>query len=385
LFKNIVFEFLLRIIKMCDDADRQPPGQGVEPGPAPCRPRPDFVPPLWKGDGHGLIAAGVGHIVVLDICNNVAYGFGTNNYGQLGDPDERGRIIRRPVVIRRDVRQVTANMCSTSLVENEGRVVEFGRVTPPAWARENNIKNLEPFSSGGFAILLTGESQAFGGDAGCISVGDGIAWTQVPAPVVSPLPIAAVASNGFHSLFLLADGSVATAGRNDVLQLGYPTPGGDIVSVMRIVPGLENVISIGVGGSFCAVVTLDGRVYTWGNIRNRLFHDSTLPTPMVHVTDAVSLSCGPQYIAVVHHDGNVSLFGKTGWINHFMPFPRRVEGLIDSPVIAVSCAGLYMAMLHDNNRVSLLGEVGARTLRMDLPVAVIRETMNTPYALPAFF
>lgn len=128
--------------------------------------------------------------------------------------------------------------------------------------------------SGGFhslALLADGSIRSWGyNEYGQLGNGSN---TDNPAPqVVAGISNAIAISTGInHSLALLANGTVMAWGRNNFGQLGLGTPTGPETCSTTVcsknpvqVPGLANVVAISASGDFSVALLADGTVMTWG-------------------------------------------------------------------------------------------------------------------------
>ncbi|CAF1467672.1 unnamed protein product, partial [Adineta steineri] len=77
-----------------------------------------------------------------------------------------------------------------------------------------------------------------------------------------------------HSVFLLADGSVYTAGNNEYLQLGRE--GRASVPEKVILPQNDDVVQVACGQHFSVCLTGNGKVVVWGSISGKVTNDDGL-------------------------------------------------------------------------------------------------------------
>ncbi|RKG78925.1 hypothetical protein D7W79_11730 [Corallococcus exercitus] len=124
------------------------------------------------------------------------------------------------------------------------------------------------------------------------------AGSTLPGQVTGLGSVVAVASSGWHTLALRADGTVWSWGYNGQGQLG------DGTTVSRRTPvqvaGLSGVVAVAAGHSHSLALLSDGTVRAWGeNTSGQLGDGSTsrslLPVAVSGLSSAVSLGAGPDF------------------------------------------------------------------------------------------
>jgi alpha-tubulin suppressor-like RCC1 family protein len=366
-----------------------PPGQDVEPGPAPPAPKTDHPQP-WAGDGSGMIAAGEAHSVVLDVYSRV-FTFGANDdHGQLGRSVVQGeqppttpmQILGQP-----RARCVAARRNTTVIVSENGEVLIFGdlitgRRTGVAVPGFNEVIGVACGEN--FIVAITTHGTAIGAGMS----GDGELGVEsfdhvLPRQIPGVRNAIAVAAGGTHCIYLFNDGTIGTMGNNFDGQLGIGTRGDRFRNL--VFPELYNVVSICAGGLSTAAVTADGRVATWGYGRARnLGHgdnneNQLIPRFIDGITDGWVVSYGVFHGAIVHRDGTVSTFGRgtsedadrrriTGWLGQGpddILVPRKLIGITDA--IAVSCGSHHTLIQHVDGSVTTFGaETGGQRIRVNI-------------------
>jgi alpha-tubulin suppressor-like RCC1 family protein len=354
------------------DHDDPPPGQEVGVGPAP-RPPPAEVRP-WAGDGAGLISVGWERVVVLGPRKLWLFYLGVDE-----------------LPLAQGVLCASEGFSHSAIVLDDGRALtcgtndrgELGRHTLPLhdpyrryYASVTGINNAIGVACGTHStIVVMGDGSAVGfgaNNSGQLGIGaEYVGRRDVLAPgrqVRGGVAIVAVALGEFHTLFLMADGTVAVAGSFN---------GGPVNSIPVTVDGIGNVISIAAGDKHNAVVTADGRVATWGdNELNVLGHDVEeldRPTFIEGINDAQSVACGKYMTAIVHGDGRVSVCGDNDDDDEEMPSSylglgddtvravtfQVIPGLRDVTAVSISAADRYedcfVLALHRNGEVSIFG------------------------------
>jgi alpha-tubulin suppressor-like RCC1 family protein len=256
----------------------QPPGQEIQPGPAPPAPMLGRTRPQWQGDGGGIISAGRYHSVVVRQDAKSAT-FGRGGYGALGT----GKTIQesRPVEARTlsdaSVVCVSAGTTATAVVTENGQLLACGLFPDHDFRRPAAVipkfQTIQGIPAGevigaacGYDVIITvlRDGRVFGyGRHRVFQLGDAVPYLPAARQIISLSnhSVVAVAAGVSHCLFLLADGRVATLGSNFFGELGTHR-------MSQIVPNLYNVVQVSAGGWSSAVVTADGRVATWGRTAN---------------------------------------------------------------------------------------------------------------------
>jgi alpha-tubulin suppressor-like RCC1 family protein len=164
-------------------------------------------------------------------------------------------------------------------------------------------------------LLADGSVQAWGNN-GFGQLGDGTTTSSLVPVTVTGLggPVTAIAAGTYHTMALLADGTVKTWGDNTQGQLGN---GSMVASAIPVtVSGLSaQPVAIGAAGSTSLTVLANGLVQSWGNNNfGQLGNGSTVnsSTP-VTVTGlggfAIAAAPGYYHAAALLADGTVKTWG----------------------------------------------------------------------------
>ena len=195
--------------------------------------------------------------------------------------------------------------------------------------------------------------------------------------------VGAVAAGSYHTVLLIAAGSVYTCGSGRQLGLGVYAGSGD-QHTPQAVPALmkRRLRSISAGGGFSMATTNDGDVYSWGSGRDgQLGHgdvrDRLVPTLVESLsTDSrhgriVSVACGAKHAAALSSTGRVYTWGEGhyGQLGHGDTASRLKPTLVASlrlrQVQRVACAARSSHFITDYNEVvgcgcttSVIGDAG---------------------------
>uniref|UniRef100_UPI0037E73551 probable E3 ubiquitin-protein ligase HERC6 n=1 Tax=Semicossyphus pulcher TaxID=241346 RepID=UPI0037E73551 len=192
--------------------------------------------------------------------------------------------------------------------------------------------------------------------------------SRVPIPM--KVPVIQVACGNFHSLALTKGGDVFTWGRNSHGQLGL---GKDVA--LQHTPVLVTALTgvavtqISAGATHTFFLTLPGLVYCCGANKsgqlglNRVDEKGSFnicEVPALRPLDISFISCGEAHSAVLTKDGKVYTFGEGshGQLGHNSSDnekgPRLVEGL-DGPAAQISCGRCHTLVLGSSGQLWAFG------------------------------
>jgi alpha-tubulin suppressor-like RCC1 family protein len=287
--------------------------------------------------------------------DGLLYGFGDNKFGQLGI----GNVTPKAIPTRFSVpigdagtNKVMMAECGTRytlMLRDDGRVLGCGTNVNGVLAPDNESVRLLPnivagdgLAGGRKVVLISsraGHALAINDDGRVFSWGSndsgqlGNEKTENSAFMVAVSGLGSerfisVAAGHSHSLALSASGRVYAWGSNDHGELGNGTTIPSSVAVETMLPAsvtASSIATIAAGDEFSALLTKDGRVYTWGSNQygqqgDGQSLDRLTPSPVdtsgvLKGMQVTEISVGPEYVlAVVSHRFSIadSGFSKSG-------------------------------------------------------------------------
>ncbi|KAG7459028.1 hypothetical protein MATL_G00226850 [Megalops atlanticus] len=300
---------------------------------------------LVPKDGHfsvgqiSQIASGEQHTVFLTTPGKILT-CGRNSKGQLGRPKKKHE--KTPVEVEglgavvgvACGRDHCLALCEPGQVYSWGHGSEgqLGTGTPHTkTAKPRKVRILSPtpipitqVACGNFhsmALTKGGDVFAWGQNAyGQLGLGKAVSMQHAPCPVLSltGVPVVQISAGGEHSFLLSHSGLVYCCGANAEGQLGLNRV--DIKGRFSLceVPALRllAVSSISCGEAHSAVLTKDGRVFTFGEgSHGQLGHNSTanelLPRRVERLEGQASqVACGSHHTLVLTSSGSLLAFGS---------------------------------------------------------------------------
>ena len=222
------------------------------------------------GDNHSLAVRSDG----------VAFGWGTNTYGQTGDgTTTTPRLLPRMMTGLTGIAAIDGGTNFSLARKTDGSVLAFG----------NN-------SNG--------------------RLGDGTTTNRSMPTLVSGLSDAtAIAAGEEHAVALRSNGTLVAWGRNDFGQVG------DGTTTQRLTPtvvvNVSNVTAISAGWGFTLARTQSGSIYAWGYNGNGRLGDGTTTArtsaiTVSGITTATAVGTGHDHALAVLSDGTVRSWGRNG-------------------------------------------------------------------------
>ena len=281
------------------------------------------------------VSCGYSHTAIITEDGNL-YSFGSNDYGQLGLGDNTNR--DRPILVTvpdgLKVKVVSCGGNYTMIITEDGNLYSFGYNTFGQLGLGDNTEKDRP-------ILVT--------------VPDG-------------LKVKDVSCGGNHTVIMMEDGNLYSFGGNNWGQLGLGDNINRDIPTLVTVPDALKVKAVSCGGSYTAIITNVGNLYTFGrNEYGRLglgdFTDKNIPT-LVTVPDGLkvkTVSCGSMHTAIITENGNLYTFGNNYYgqlglgnnTNTNIPTLVNVPGALK--VKAVSCGGHHTVIITEDDNIYSFG------------------------------
>ena len=250
----------------------------------------------------------------------VAYCWGWNGRGELGDGTTETRAVPTPVATSVRFRAlVAAHYAATCGLALDGRAYCWGtnnrgslgdgslenRLLPtPVAAVSGPFRHLT-LGYQSCALTEAGRAYCWGGNTfGALGVGDSTD-RLVPTPVAGDLPFAALSAGGYSACALTTEGAAYCWGINSEGELGQGSVGPPVL-VPRVVATRLRFRSLTVGGAHACALTAGGRAYCWGSNGTGAIGDGTASegTTMVRRPQPTAVRGGLTFQVVVAGSGH---------------------------------------------------------------------------------
>jgi len=257
---------------------------------------------LLSGKNIASLAIGGSHTLALT-SDNLLYTWGQGSAGQLGDGQP-----------------ITSYSSSTPVAVTMSGVLSGKTIVAVACGSTHSL-----------ALDSAGLLYAWGNNGGG-QLGDGTGTSGVrsnvpvavlTSGVLSGKVITGIAGGSGFTIVCTSDGGVYTWGTGTGGQLGNSTstttnsPGA--VTTSGVLSG-KRVVAVSAGGTFAAVLTSDGRVYTWGGNNQGQLGDGTTSTSNVPLAVSgtglpggktiANIFCGNQVVYALASDGTLYAWGN---------------------------------------------------------------------------
>jgi alpha-tubulin suppressor-like RCC1 family protein len=309
---------------------------------------------------------------------------GRNDSGQLGVNDTTSRLTPVQVItgFTSMPGKVAGGFYHTAVILADGTVRTFGRNTEGQLGVNDTTQRNTPVQIWGISssatalasgvyhtvvLLADGTVRTVGGNInGALGVND-TTTRLTPVTVLNITSATAVASGRFYTAVLLSDGTVRTFGDNQNGQLGINVASGSRLTPVQVFGISSSATALACGTYHTAVILADGTVRTVGKGGNGQLGDNggTQRNTPVQVwgisSSAVAVAAGESHTAVLLADGTVRTFGNGQFgqlgINvssgNYLT-PVQVWG-ISSSATAVACGDFHTAVLLADRTVRTFG------------------------------
>ncbi len=311
---------------------------------------------LWYKPFNYTVGSYSAYTICGDSCgaNNQLYGWGANQYGQLGTGDTIGTISPRPVIGMTNVRYYST-----------GYVMGAIKNDNTGWVWGNPYYNYpNPYYNSGFTStpqqVLTDVKFMDAGEAVCIFVKyDETVWsvgnnhfgsfgngttsslpTTVPMQMYGISNAVRVANSTTANIILLADSTVMVAGLNRNSGILGNNDITDNALLPIPITGLKNIIDIKANRYAAIALNSEGNVYIWGTLDFGYIGNGTtetiskIPIRIVALNDIVAISgCndGFHFLAL---DANHNCYAWGG--NYFGELGTGNTSIPSSPVLVAT-------------------------------------------------
>eukprot|EP01124_Arcella_intermedia_P005043 TRINITY_DN12936_c0_g1_i1.p1 TRINITY_DN12936_c0_g1~~TRINITY_DN12936_c0_g1_i1.p1 ORF type:complete len:447 (-),score=61.37 TRINITY_DN12936_c0_g1_i1:823-2163(-) len=276
------------------------------------------------------IALGQEHSLVL-LGNGTLYGWGANQYGQLGTGDELDRLNPVKVSGVGKIKQVACGAFHSMALLKSGEVFTWGCNQIGQLGTGNRLHSSTPKKvqglcakvigidcCGSFSVALSSEGLVYAwGYNGNGQLGNGNTESRwSPGRVCQLEGIVGISCGWEHALALSKEGTLYAWGQNRYGQLGTGKATLPLLLPTKVMGLEERVIEFCCGGFHCVALLGDGSLYSWGcNMNGELgVGDTTnmsLPTKVVGISGEIKcIGCGIQSCVVVSNEDEVYSWGK---------------------------------------------------------------------------
>lgn len=317
----------------------------------------------------GVVSIGAGLMHTLAVkSDGTVWGWGLNGQGQLGNGSTGSALSPVQASGLTGARSVAGGRDHTVAVKNDGTVWCWGgnslgqlgigtvirRITPVMVPGLSGITEVAAAENQTMALNDDGEVWAWG-DNEVGQLGDGTRTIRTtPVQVVGlPTGVAALAPAMYHTVALLADGTVWFWGYK-VLVNGYPDQ--DNVAPERAA-AVSDITAVASGNGFILALAKDGSISAWGENRDGELGSGApsyrlVATQVPGVDQAAAVSTSSHHTLALKKDGTVwgwgsnayGSLGNGGTRHSFVP----VQAVGLSGITRVSAGGAHSLALQGN-------------------------------------
>ena len=223
---------------------------------------------LWYKPSNYTVGSYSAYTICGDSCgaNNQLYGWGGNQYGQLGTGDTIGTISPRPVIGMTNVRYYSTGYVMGAIKnDNTGWVWGYPLNSIPTKVIDN-VKFLDAGRNCCTFVKNDGTVWSVGSNSTGV-FGNGFIGgspTTIPSKMLDVNTAVRVANGFYNNIVLLDNGTVLATGEDFYFGLGNGST--QISNVITPIPitGLSNIIDIKANATAMIALDSNGNVYTWG-------------------------------------------------------------------------------------------------------------------------
>lgn len=299
------------------------------------------------------------HLLVLFSDGSVV-ALGENRSGQLGRPKGIRRFFpAQRVELPRKAVHVAAGEDVSYAVLDDGSVWAWGRgyegqlgielttgterETPMAIPGLAGVAHVVADGNAAMAVMTDGTVRAWGRLPGFLAGGGGEATVFKPIAIRGLTNVIDVAADVHSGFAITRDGRLLAWGRNNKGGLGTGAATAEPLPPTEV-PGLRDAVSVARVAGATAVVTRDGRVWTWGSngqagLGNGKRDDTgeagqPTPQPVKGITDAREVKAGSygRHFIVRRQTGTLIGWGNSDWgqlgagiSGDFQPTPAAIK------------------------------------------------------------
>ena len=332
-------------------------------------------------------ASGSEHKLALTVDGKI-FSWGSNTYGQLGDPAHASGDVPVPVdtsgaLSGKTIVSIAAGTYHNLALSSDGLVFAWGenglgrlgdgttqtRRSPVAVDANGALagKTVVAIAAGQYhSLALTSDGLVFGWGSGFQGqLGNGVQNSQLTPVAVDTSGVLAgksvigISSGSNHAIAVTSDGMVASWGENQSGQLGNNSTNPSMVPVQVLATGSLNgktVIEACAGANFNVALTSDGQVHTWGSngfgqlgigsTSNRLV--PVLAGGLLTGKIVVSIAAGAAHGIALTSDGQPHVWGRgTGsGMAEYDDFPTPVLSTNLGPAVGKRVAVIFRGGIH---------------------------------------
>lgn len=324
------------------------------------------------------IAVGHSHTLIIKNDNSL-WGFGSNEFGQLGTLQYLGGHVPTPILIMEDVEAVSAGAYHTLVKKTDNSLWAFGHnyygqlgVNKNIWTDVANhtpvkvLDNVKTMAAGEYYSLVVknnNELWGFGNNRyGQLGIQDNINMNMPnPIPKFVMSNVRDVSAGNNHSLIIKTDNTLWACGNNHYNQYGDATGNRGQHAIAPPVFVMNNVKMAVAGHNYSLILKLDSTLWSvgdnkWGQLGNKEASGtgSTVSNP-VYVTNNVKyITAGGFHSLIIKKDNSLWSFGSNryGELGHSIRFKENKDNYnpikIMDNVIDVATGLDYTIVIKDN-------------------------------------